>query len=254
MTGYLMRLGRSIMVAGLTGLATGVVAGGIGARLAMRVVALFGDPIDLGRRTEAGARIGDITLGGTIFLFVAATLFTTIATAIIYVAFARLLRGGTLLRGLELGGILLIGLGAQLITHLNVDFAKFATPALTIGSFAVLFVMAGLVAVPVGDWFERRLPAAGSPQGFGLLYAAALGVGGLLMVSVLGAAILPGSDAAGSLIVVLPIAYTLVAHARTDRWVTWLGWALVAAIVAWGGVALAREVVQIVDATKVLNI
>lgn len=54
-------LGRAITIAGLAALIAGLTVGGIGSRLAMRLVMVLGDPADIGRLTEAQARVGDIS-------------------------------------------------------------------------------------------------------------------------------------------------------------------------------------------------
>ena len=75
---------RDIARGGLAGLAVGVVVGGIGGRLAMRLIALL-IPESTGRFTENGARIGDITLGGTFAVLLFGGLFAGIFVGTIWV-------------------------------------------------------------------------------------------------------------------------------------------------------------------------
>ena len=56
---------RDIARGGLGGLAVGIVVGGLGGRIAMRIVALL-IPDAFGSFTENGNRIGDITLEGSL--------------------------------------------------------------------------------------------------------------------------------------------------------------------------------------------
>ena len=75
---------RDIARGGLAGLAVGIVVGGIGGRLAMRLIALL-IPESTGRFTENGARIGDITLGGTFALLLFGGVFAGIFVGTIWV-------------------------------------------------------------------------------------------------------------------------------------------------------------------------
>ena len=68
---------RDIARGGLAGLAVGIVVGGIGGRVAMRLIALL-IPEATGSSTENGNRIGDITLGGSFGLILFGGLFVGI--------------------------------------------------------------------------------------------------------------------------------------------------------------------------------
>ena len=58
---------RDIARGGISGAIVGVVVGGLGGRLMMRLAAIL-HPDAVGALTENGNRIGDITMGGTLFL------------------------------------------------------------------------------------------------------------------------------------------------------------------------------------------
>jgi len=58
---------RDISRGGMSGVVAGIVVGGLGGRLVMRVAAIL-HPDAVGALTENGNRIGDITLGGTLSL------------------------------------------------------------------------------------------------------------------------------------------------------------------------------------------
>lgn len=246
---YGARLGRAITIAGLAALAAGFLVGGIGSRLAMRLVTVLGDPADIGRLTEAQARVGDITFGGTTFLVVSVTMISTVIGAITYVAAGPVLRGRPLARGLEFGTILLLALGSQVISADNFDFAEFATPAVTVGLFAVLFVLFGIVAVIVADRLEQRLPSVGTGRGTDAGYWAILLIGsGVVLLMVVGAV---GSRADPVAIVAIGVVVGYAALARTTsaRWVTPVGWAVVAVAVLPSGIGLMGEVVDIIRDT-----
>jgi len=250
---YGARLGRAITIAGLAALAAGFLVGGIGSRLAMRLVTVLGDPADIGRLTEAQARVGDITFGGTTFLVVSVTMISTVIGAITYVAAGPVLRGRPLARGLEFGAILLLALGSQVISADNFDFAEFATPAVTVGLFAVLFVVFGIVAVIVADRLEQRLPSIGTGRGTDAGYWAILLIGsGVVLLMVVGAV---GSRADPVAIVAIGVVVGYAALARTTnaRWVTAVGWAVVAVAVLPSGIGLMGEVVDIIRDTGTSN-
>ncbi|MCH8186631.1 MAG: hypothetical protein IH862_11065 [Chloroflexi bacterium] len=69
-TSALGKLARSLAVAALSGFTAGAIVGGIGSRVAMRIVAVASGPDLQGALTEAEARVGEITADGTFFLFV----------------------------------------------------------------------------------------------------------------------------------------------------------------------------------------
>jgi hypothetical protein len=73
--GALRRFAAVFVAGGFAGL----IAGGIGSRLAMRIAALAAPEAVHGFPTEAGARIGEITMEGTVFLI----LFAGISSALI---------------------------------------------------------------------------------------------------------------------------------------------------------------------------
>ncbi|MBA3586293.1 MAG: hypothetical protein H0W41_01490 [Chloroflexi bacterium] len=233
----------------MAALAAGFLVGGIGSRLAMRLVTVMGDPADIGRLTEAQARVGDITFGGTTILVVSVTMISTVIGAITYVAAGPVLRGRPLTRGLEFGAILLLALGSQVISADNFDFAEFATPAVTVGLFAVLFVLFGIVVVIVADRLEQRLPSVGTGRRTDAGYWAMLLIGsGVVLLMVVGAV---GSRADSVAIVAIGVVVGYAALARTTnaRWVTAVGWAVVAVAVLPSGIGLMGEVVDIIRDT-----
>ena len=101
---------RDIARGGIAGLAVGIVVGGLGGRVAMRLIALL-IPESTGSFTENGNRIGDITLGGSFALIVFGGLFVGIFVATIWVVVSPWLPRSLGLR--VLAAIpLAIGLGA----------------------------------------------------------------------------------------------------------------------------------------------
>jgi hypothetical protein len=122
----------------------------------MRVTAIAGGDSIAGLVTENGNTVGEITVGGTVFLLIAAA-FLGVPGGLLYVAVRRWLPAGWW-RGLVFGVLLLVAFGSVLISGDNDDFAKLGPPVLTISLFALLFVLFGLAAAPLAEILDRTLP------------------------------------------------------------------------------------------------
>jgi hypothetical protein len=175
---------RDIARGGIAGLAVGIVVGGLGGRLAMRLVALL-IPDAFGSFTENGNRIGDITLGGSLGLIIFAGLFVGIFVGVIWVVVSPWLPRNVGLRALA-AIPLAIGLGAfGLIQGNNPDFAVLGYDPRVL---VVLLGLVGLVGASmaiVDAWLDRRLPQARSvtsPETG--IYAAISLIGALFAVGV----------------------------------------------------------------------
>lgn len=152
---------RDIARGGLGGLAVGIVVGGLGGRVAMRLIALL-IPESAGAFTENGNRIGDITLEGSLSLIVFAGLFVGIFVAVIWVVVSPWLPHSLGPRALA-AAVLAIGLGSfALIEGSNPDFGVLGFDPRVI---AVLLGLVGLVGASmalIDRWLDRRLPQARS--------------------------------------------------------------------------------------------
>src|SRR5688572_6226234 len=115
---------RDIAVTGIAGLLVGTIVGGLGSRLFMRIAGAVAPEAMQGATTEAGARIGEITLGGTIALVV----FVGIPAGILGAAFAVIYRPWLAWtgrwRGVALGVVLfaLASAASDVMNPDNVDF------------------------------------------------------------------------------------------------------------------------------------
>lgn len=138
----------------LGGLIGGAVAGGIGSRLAMMLIAFVAGDAHAGEITEAQAIVGRFTLDGTVFLIMAGAFLGLLAGAG-YIVVRRWMPGTGLQKGLAYGVFLLVAAGSATIDGDNFDFARFVSPALSILSFAVLFVLFGVIEA----WIAERTPA-----------------------------------------------------------------------------------------------
>lgn len=146
---------RAVAVASLAGAADGIVAGGIGGRIAMRVSSLMTERSLQGTLTEAGNRVGEITFGGTMSLVLFGGAFIGVFGGLIYLGVKRWLADLGSWRGLGIGLLLLIGFGWIIITGDNFDFSRFGPPLLNIAMFALIFIAFGLLMVPFHDVIER---------------------------------------------------------------------------------------------------
>src|SRR5919109_1108234 len=113
-------LRRTAIAAAASGVA-GVLVGGLGSRLVMRIAALAA-PEARGLLTENGNLIGEVTLAGTVALLVVGGVGAAIVGAGAIVVFDPWLPRRTVARGLVLGGFLLAFGGSIVIDAANPDF------------------------------------------------------------------------------------------------------------------------------------
>ena len=175
---------RDIARGGLAGLAVGVVVGGIGGRLAMRLIALL-IPESTGRFTENGARIGDITLGGTFAVLLFGGLFAGIFVGTIWVVVSPWLPRSLGLR--ILAAIpLAISLGAfGVVQGSNSDFLVLGYDPLVVVVLLGLVGLVGASMAVVDAWLDRRLPHPRSSIGTASgVYIAISAIGALFAVGV----------------------------------------------------------------------
>ena len=157
-------LARHISVAGIAGLIAGLLVGGLGGRLFMRIAGAA-NPGARGRTTEAGFTVGHITLEGTIGLVLFTGLLVGVGGAVLYTIFRPWLHRAGRWRGVAFG-VLLFAVGSatsDILNPDNVDFRILGNGVLLVSMIFVLFVGFGVVI----DWLfrvlDRRLPAADRP-------------------------------------------------------------------------------------------
>jgi hypothetical protein len=148
---------RGVGIGLLSGIAAGFVAGGIGSRLAMKVVALVAGPSAQGRITENGNTIG-VFSRDTVFLLLFGALLGGVA-GVLYMALRPWLPGAARWRGLAFGGVLLATFGTVIIEGDNFDFSRFGVPVLNVALFAALFLLFGVLVAPLADRADQLLPA-----------------------------------------------------------------------------------------------
>lgn len=125
--------------------------GGLGARLAMRIIALL-SPSHLGEITHEGAVNGRITAAGTLNLVVEGAV-PGLLGAILFLAVRRWLPRQSVVRGLVFGIGLLACVGGAVLDPGNYEFTRFVSLYLALGMFAVLFPIYGVALVVVARRF-----------------------------------------------------------------------------------------------------
>lgn len=153
---FLGRAAKTLASATGPGFVAGLVAEGFGSRLAMRIMALTSSDAVQGVRTEAEAVVGEITVGGTVFLLLFGGVIGA-AGGVIYLAIRRWLPGRGWRQGLVLGVVALAATGRLLVAPDNLDFAILDPAALAVAMFLALPLLYGPLFVPLHERAWRYL-------------------------------------------------------------------------------------------------
>ena len=147
---------REVAAGSLSGIVVGIIVGGLGSRLVMRLAAIAGGSGVQGITTSNGNRVGDITLGGTIGLIFFGGVFAGLLGGLLYASLRPWLAPFARWRGLIFGlGVLGLA-GSVILDEASSDFVILRPPLLNIAMFAVLFPIFGITLVPL---FDRTLRA-----------------------------------------------------------------------------------------------
>lgn len=156
---------RHIAVVGLAGGSAGLLVGGIGGRIFMRIAGALAPPVAQGAGTEAGFAVGEITLDGTLGFVIFTGIFSGLVGAVLYAVFRPWLAWAGRWRGVAFG-VLAFAVGSATSDFLNpdnVDFAILGNGGLLVALIVALFIAFGLVIDWAGTALDRRLPVAASP-------------------------------------------------------------------------------------------
>ncbi len=153
----ILRLGRTAAVGFVAGAASGVIVGGIGSRLAMRILAVINSE-KAGLETENGNIVGKITADGTVSLVVFVGIFAGVLGGLLYVAMRRWVPGSGLWKGLAYGVILFLLFGSIVIDKHNTDFMRLGPRPVSVTFFALLFPLYGTLLSPLVERFDRHVP------------------------------------------------------------------------------------------------
>ena len=177
----IVSLVRHAAVAGIAGVISGVIVGGLGGRVVMRLSAIAGPDRLTGIPTSNGNRIGDITVGGTLELVILVGIFSGAFGAIAYLITEPWLEWAGRWHGLVFGVALLLMASTVVIEPENTDFAILSNQELNIGLFSALFIGFGLLMGWLHGALDARLPQVG--QGKALpLYGILVTLGALFLI------------------------------------------------------------------------
>jgi hypothetical protein len=150
---------RDITRGGIAALIVGIVVGGVGGRLAMRLAAIA-VPESTGSFTENGNRIGAITVAGSLGIILFGGLFVGLVGAVLWVTVRPWIPGRTAVRAV-LAMPVAVALGSfVLIQGENVDFEILGRQPVILGILVGLVMLAGASIVLVDAWLDRHLPQA----------------------------------------------------------------------------------------------
>jgi len=170
---------REIAVVGIAGLLVGVVVVGLGGRLFMRIAdAVTPDPIQ-GATTEAGARIGEITLGGTLAIVIFVGIPAGIVGAALAVMYLPWLAWARRWRGVAFGVVLfaLASASSDVMNPDNIDFLLIRNGTLMVALIFALFVAFGVAMDTSVRALDRRLPAGETGSRARATYTAITAIG-----------------------------------------------------------------------------
>jgi hypothetical protein len=183
---------REVAAGSLSGIAVGIIVGGLGSRLVMRLSAMAADDFVQGVTTSNGNRVGDITLSGTIGLIVFGGVFAGILGGVLYAALRPWVVRFGRWRGLVFGVGLLGLMGSLILDEANSDFIILQPALLNVAMFAGLFVIFGLALAPV---FDRVLRFLGGESFIASLLTM---IGSVVAAVVVGLGLVAGFTALGS--------------------------------------------------------
>lgn len=153
---------RGVGVVAVAGGLAGILVGGIGSRVAMRISGAMSDPALVGiARTNNGNVLGDVTFGGTLALIVFGGILPGILGGLVYLTARPWLVPLGRWSGVAYGLALLCATGPLILEPFNIDFRKFGSPQVNVALFALLFPLFGVALVGVTDVVRRRIEGAG---------------------------------------------------------------------------------------------
>jgi hypothetical protein len=254
---------RHVFVVGVAGLGTGLLVGGVGGRIVMRISSLLSPDVSgSGVRSEQGFRVGEVTLGGSIAFVIFIGVFVGLLGALVYaVTRPWLLRLGRW-HGAGFGLFLfLVGsASSDALNPDNRDFFILDNVGVIVALFFLLFIGFGVAM----HWFygvvNRRLPSleSGSPE-LPAPYIAASVLGLLMVAGVVPTTFFTSSNCGCEPPIVVGIGFMVLAvvtislwwsvrggaGARTLRGLEMIGWVALGVTAATGAVRAIADVSDI---------
>lgn len=154
------RNGLRVMAASLwSGVIAGLLVPGLGGRLLMRITAATSAPSVQGRLTEAGERIGEITLGGTVGFLLFVGLLGGLTAAVVYPFVRRWLPRSAGWAGLVVAGPLLGIVGvADPLSPRNIDFLLLTPRWLAVLLIVLVAVLFAVTFTSLAARLDAGLP------------------------------------------------------------------------------------------------
>ena len=149
---------RHAAIVGVAGLIAGVLVGGVGGRIVMRISAIAAPSRVNGILTESGAVIGDITAPGTIAIVIFVGVLGGAFGAIAYVIIDPWIGWARRLKPLAFGLALIAVAGHMVIVPDNFDFAILRNEPLNVTMFLALFLIFGLTVAGIRHLLDARFP------------------------------------------------------------------------------------------------
>jgi len=179
---------REVAAGSLSGIVVGIIVGGLGSRLVMRLSAIAAGSTVQGITTSNGNRVGEITLGGTIGLILFGGVFAGLFGGLLYASLRPWLAPFGRWRGLIFGlGVLALA-GSLILDGANSDFVVLRPPLLNVAMFAALFPIFGVALAPV---FDRTVRAFAN----GSIVSGALALLGIVLAAIfVGLGLVAGFD------------------------------------------------------------
>ncbi len=185
-------LTRQIATAGIAGVITGVLVGGVGGRLFMRISGATAPRFVQGASTEGGNRVGEITFDGTLVIVLFVGVLLGIVGAVLYAVFRPWLHWAGPFRGAAFG-VLLFAVGSatsDVLNPDNQDFFILRNGLLNVLMIVALFLSYGVMIEWTVGALDRRLPPGDQNHRLARFLYAALTLFGLIFGGILVARLL----------------------------------------------------------------
>jgi hypothetical protein len=163
---------RRVALLGTASVLAGVVVGGVGGRVVMRLSAIAAGSDTAGLVTENGNTVGEITVGGTVALVVFGGGLGGLLASVVVVGAEPWLQWMGMLRGLGFGLAVL----AAYFSFDTLDFELIDPPALNVAMFTGLFIAFGFAISGIHWLLDRTLPPAGAGLQIGYVLLASSGL------------------------------------------------------------------------------
>ncbi len=155
---------RTLVCVLTAGVVSGSLVVGLGARLVMRVLAATSGDVAQGTVTEAGAVVGEISLGGSVSFFIFAGIILPLIAAFSFVPLRRVLPTRAWIAGLAYGLILLATFGVDdPLAADNIDFRLLSPLWLAVTLIAATALLFGMTFAAITARLDAALPTPPQP-------------------------------------------------------------------------------------------